>query len=55
MLPMVEEMIQRAGRAGVLEIIIGMPHRGRLNLLVNTLENYPVSYLKSLKGVSIII
>ena len=50
MLPMVEEMIQRAGRAGVLEIIIGMPHRGRLNLLVNTLGKLPSELFEEFEG-----
>ncbi len=50
MLPMVEEIIQRAGRAGVLEIIVGMPHRGRLNLLVNTLGKRPGDLFEEFEG-----
>lgn len=34
-IPMVNELIQRAGSVGCKEVVIGMPHRGRLNLLVN--------------------
>ena len=37
MIPMLDLLIQRAGAAGVQEIVIGMAHRGRLNVLVNTL------------------
>ncbi len=33
----IDETIQRAGEKGVQEIVIGMAHRGRLNVLVNTL------------------
>ncbi|MBP6558698.1 MAG: 2-oxoglutarate dehydrogenase E1 component, partial [Burkholderiaceae bacterium] len=32
-----DELIQQAGAKGVQEIVIGMAHRGRLNVLVNTL------------------
>ena len=32
-----DELIQLAGEKGVQEIVIGMAHRGRLNVLVNTL------------------
>ncbi|HEU4845332.1 MAG TPA: 2-oxoglutarate dehydrogenase E1 component, partial [Burkholderiaceae bacterium] len=32
----IDEIIQRAGEKGVQEIVIGMAHRGRLNVLVNT-------------------
>ncbi|AWI53543.1 2-oxoglutarate dehydrogenase E1 component [Aquabacterium olei] len=36
-----DEVIQRAGEKGVQEIVIGMAHRGRLNVLVNTLGKMP--------------
>jgi 2-oxoglutarate dehydrogenase E1 component len=36
-----EELIQSAGTAGVQEIVIGMAHRGRLNVLVNTMRKMP--------------
>jgi len=36
-----DELVQRAGVAGVQEIVIGMAHRGRLNVLVNTLCKTP--------------
>ncbi len=36
-----DELIQRGGEKGVQEIIIGMAHRGRLNVLVNTLGKQP--------------
>jgi len=36
-----DELIQRAGEQGVQEIVIGMAHRGRLNVLVNTLGKAP--------------
>ncbi len=36
-----DELINRSGLAGVQEIVIGMAHRGRLNVLVNTLGKLP--------------
>ena len=36
-----DELIQSAGSKGVQEIVIGMAHRGRLNVLVNTLGKTP--------------
>jgi 2-oxoglutarate dehydrogenase E1 component len=36
-----DEAVQRAGTNGVQEIVIGMAHRGRLNVLVNTLGKMP--------------
>jgi 2-oxoglutarate dehydrogenase E1 component len=37
----IDELIQSAGARGVQEIVIGMAHRGRLNVLVNTLGKMP--------------
>lgn len=36
-----DELIQQAGARGVQEVVIGMAHRGRLNVLVNTLGKMP--------------
>jgi len=36
-----DELVQNAGAKGVQEIVIGMAHRGRLNVLVNTLGKAP--------------
>ncbi|MFZ1107059.1 MAG: 2-oxoglutarate dehydrogenase E1 component [Rhodomicrobium sp.] len=35
--PALEQIIKRGGQLGVKEIVIGMPHRGRLNMLTNVL------------------
>ncbi len=37
LVPMMEQIIKRGGALGVKEIIIGMPHRGRLNVLANVM------------------
>ncbi|MFM1908136.1 MAG: 2-oxoglutarate dehydrogenase component, partial [Pseudomonadota bacterium] len=36
-----DELIQAAGAKGVQEVVIGMAHRGRLNVLVNTMGKLP--------------
>ena len=36
-----DELIQQAGAQGVQEVVIGMAHRGRLNVLVNTMGKLP--------------
>ncbi len=38
-----DELIQRGGSVGVQEIVIGMAHRGRLNVLVNSLGKVPAN------------
>lgn len=40
-IPSVHEMIQRVGTYGAKEVVIGMAHRGRLNLLVNIMGKNP--------------
>jgi len=41
LIPMLHEALQRAGSHGVVEAVIGMAHRGRLNVLVNILGKHP--------------
>ena len=37
LVPALEQIIKRGGNLGVREIVIGMPHRGRLNVLANVM------------------
>jgi 2-oxoglutarate dehydrogenase E1 component len=37
LIPAMEQIIKRGGSLGVKEIVIGMPHRGRLNILANVM------------------
>ena len=41
LIPSMDEIVQRAGESKVKEIVIGMAHRGRLNVLVNILGKHP--------------
>ncbi len=38
LIPMLDALIEAAGELGVEQIVIGMPHRGRLNVLANILH-----------------
>jgi 2-oxoglutarate dehydrogenase E1 component len=38
LIPLLDAVIERAGSLGVKEIVMGMPHRGRLNVLANILH-----------------
>ena len=50
MIPMLDHLLQRAGAAGVRETVIGMAHRGRLNVLVNTLGKMPADLFSEFEG-----
>jgi 2-oxoglutarate dehydrogenase E1 component len=50
LIPMLDDLIQRAGRREVQEIVIGMAHRGRLNVLVNVLGKAPEELFSEFEG-----
>jgi len=50
LIPMLDELIQHAGVIGVKEIILGMAHRGRLNVLVNILGKRPNDLFSEFEG-----
>ncbi len=50
LIPMLNELIQRAGGYGAKEVVIGMPHRGRLNVLVNILGKNPRELFDEFEG-----
>ena len=52
MIPLMDEMIQRVGSYGAKELVIGMAHRGRLNLLVNILGKSPRDLFGEFEGKS---
>jgi 2-oxoglutarate dehydrogenase E1 component len=51
LIPMLDELIQRAGAAGIREVVLGMAHRGRLNVLVNILGKSPQELFEEFEGV----
>jgi 2-oxoglutarate dehydrogenase E1 component len=50
LIPMLDEMIQRSGSYGAKEVVIGMAHRGRLNVLVNTFGKNPRELFDEFEG-----
>ncbi|MFK3725010.1 2-oxoglutarate dehydrogenase E1 component [Pseudomonas monteilii] len=50
LIPMLDEMIQRSGSYGTKEVVIGMAHRGRLNVLVNTFGKSPRELFDEFEG-----
>jgi 2-oxoglutarate dehydrogenase E1 component len=50
MVPALEQIIKRGGQLGVNEIVIGMPHRGRLNVLANVMGKPYRAIFNEFKG-----
>ncbi|GIA80103.1 2-oxoglutarate dehydrogenase E1 component [Vibrio cholerae] len=50
LVPMTKEMIRHAGASGMREVVIGMAHRGRLNMLVNVLGKKPQDLFDEFAG-----
>src|SRR5215472_7316600 len=50
LIPLLDDLIQRAGDAGIEEVVIGMAHRGRLNVLVNLLGKSPAELFSEFEG-----
>jgi len=49
-IPLMDTLIQRGGANGVKETVIAMAHRGRLNVLVNTLGKSPGKLFEEFEG-----
>ncbi len=50
LIPMLEDLIQQGGTAGIKEFVIGMAHRGRINVLVNVLGKSPEDLFEEFEG-----
>jgi 2-oxoglutarate dehydrogenase E1 component len=50
LIPLMGELINHAGAGGIREIVIGMSHRGRLNMLVNILGKSPSELFSEFEG-----
>ncbi len=53
LIPLLDEIIQRSGTLGTREVVIGMAHRGRLNVLVNILGKKPCLLFREFEGVEV--
>ena len=51
LIPLLDHLLQRAGGQGVQEAVIGMAHRGRLNVLVNILGKQPGMLFAEFEGI----
>jgi 2-oxoglutarate dehydrogenase E1 component len=50
LIPMLDDLIQRGGESGIREFVIGMAHRGRINVLVNVLGKSPEELFDEFEG-----
>jgi 2-oxoglutarate dehydrogenase E1 component len=50
LIPQLDNLLQNAGKAGVQELVIGMAHRGRINVLVNTMGKMPKDLFAEFEG-----
>jgi 2-oxoglutarate dehydrogenase E1 component len=50
LIPMLDDLIQQGGKSGVRELVIGMAHRGRINVLVNVLGKSPEDLFEEFEG-----
>ena len=51
LIPLVDDLIQQGGLRGVEEMVIGMAHRGRLNVLVNVVGKSPQKLFSEFEGI----
>jgi 2-oxoglutarate dehydrogenase E1 component len=50
LIPLLDEIVSRSAEGGVEEVVMGMAHRGRLNVLVNTMGKSPENLFKEFNG-----
>jgi len=52
LIPAMEQILKRGGQLGVKEVVLGMPHRGRLNILSNVMHKPFVNMFSEFQGTS---
>jgi 2-oxoglutarate dehydrogenase E1 component len=52
LIPALEQVLKRGGQLGMKEIVIGMPHRGRLNVLTNVMSKPFKALFSEFQGTS---
>jgi len=50
LIPLIDDIIAGGGEKGVKEVVLGMAHRGRLNILVNSLGKLPADLFSEFEG-----
>jgi 2-oxoglutarate dehydrogenase E1 component len=50
MIPGIEQILKRGGQLGIRDVVIGMPHRGRLNTLVHVLHKSYTALFSEFQG-----
>ena len=49
-IPAIEQILKRGGQLGLQDVVLGMPHRGRLNILANVLNKPFVAIFSEFQG-----
>lgn len=52
LIPMLDNLVQRSGEQGLRELMVGMAHRGRLNVLTNIMGKKPADLFLEFEGKS---
>ena len=50
LIPLLNDLIDRGGEAGIHEVVVGMAHRGRINVLVNVMGKSPEDLFSEFEG-----
>ncbi len=50
LIPLLNDLINEGGRTGIHEVVIGMAHRGRINVLVNVMGKSPEELFSEFEG-----
>ena len=52
LIPFLDELLDRAAESGAIQCVMGMSHRGRLNVMVNTIGRSPVDVFSKFEDVN---